>query len=78
MLNSKNTQDKMLSTFPHKYGYFSGGKIVVLDKSFKESKRIVKTLADLSGRDLFLYSINIYGEIYHVRKIVSIQKGGAK
>lgn len=66
-------KDDILSRFPAFYGYTINSKLIVLQKSFKESKRIVKTLADRLGKDFYLYSINQDMEIYHVRRIVCVQ-----
>lgn len=66
-------KNDLLSRFPAFYGYTINSKLVVLQKNFKVSKTIVKTLADMLGKDLYLYSINQDMEIYHVRRIVCVQ-----
>lgn len=59
------------------YGYFQSGRICLIPQQITRyylySRRLVQTLADISGKDKFLYSINYDGEIYFVRKIKCVQ-----
>lgn len=71
---------KDFSKFPANYGYIANRKLFLLSPNFKKAKKLVQTLSDLQGKDMYLYSLNLEGEIYYCRKITCVQnkcKGGA-
>ena len=46
---------------------------VKLQNTFSSAKRVVQTLADITGKNIFLYFVNYDDEIYFVREIKSCQ-----
>lgn len=59
------------------YGYFQNGKIILIPKQisryYQYARNFVQTLADYQERNIYLYSINEFGEIYFCRKITCVQ-----
>lgn len=64
---------KDFSNFPSNYGYIVNNQLILLPPNFKKAKKLIQSLADIRGKDMYLYSLNLEGEIYFCRKIVCVQ-----
>lgn len=78
MIRDMVKNDSYFDRHPAYYGYTANGKIVTMCTTYKKARQFVKTLADMTGKDMYLYSINDMYEIYFVRKIRSCRKGDKK
>lgn len=64
---------KDFSNFPANYGYIANHQLILLPPNFKKAKNLVQTLSDIRGKNMYLYSLNLEGEIYYCRKITCVQ-----
>lgn len=68
----QDTENQILKHSSKYYLYRVNNEFVKLEDNFCVVKRTIQTLADISGKNIFLYYVNYFDEIYFVREIKSM------